>query len=81
MDEAVLLGRAEQRAKETAAKGGTPRPDDTPETVKNRLDVYRKNTAPLIAYYTSQKKVVTVNGMAPIADVTRAIDAAIAKGR
>ncbi|MGN6514615.1 MAG: adenylate kinase [Rhizomicrobium sp.] len=81
VDEAVLLGRAEQRVKETVAQGGTPRPDDTPETVKNRLDVYRKNTAPLIAYYTNQGKVVTVNGMAPISEVTRAIDAALAKGR
>jgi adenylate kinase len=77
VDEAVLLGRAEQRAKETVAKGGTPRADDTPETVKNRLDVYRKNTAPLVAYYQKQGKVVTVDGMAPITDVTKAIDAAV----
>jgi adenylate kinase len=79
VDEAVLLGRAEQRVKETIAKGGTPRADDTPETVKNRLDVYRKNTAPLVAYYQKQGKVVTVDGMAPIADVTKAIDAAVAQ--
>lgn len=77
VDEAVLLNRAEQRVKETIAKGGTPRPDDTPETVKNRLDVYRKNTAPLVAFYKAQGKVVTVDGMAPIADVTKAIAAAL----
>jgi adenylate kinase len=77
VDEAVLLGRAEQRVKDTVAQGGTPRPDDTPETVKNRLDVYRKNTAPLIAYYAGQGKVVTVDGMAPIADVTAAIARAL----
>lgn len=77
VDEAVLLGRAEQRVKDTVAQGGTARPDDTPETVKNRLDVYRKNTAPLIAYYTEQRKVVTVNGMAPIAQVTTAIAQAL----
>jgi adenylate kinase len=79
VDEAVLLGRAEQRVKETLAKGGAARPDDTPETVKNRLEVYRKNTAPLVAYYQKQGKVVTVDGMAPIADVTKAIDAAVAQ--
>ena len=56
---------------------GTPRPDDTPQTVKNRLDVYRKNTAPLVAFYKAQGKVVSVDGMAPIADVTRAIAAAL----
>lgn len=77
VDEAVLLGRAEQRVKETLAQGGTPRPDDTPATVKNRLDVYRKNTAPLIAYYAEQGKVVSVDGMAPIADVTAAIAKAL----
>lgn len=77
VDEAVLLGRAEQRVKETLAAGGTPRPDDTPETVRNRLDVYRKNTAPLVAYYAKQGKVVTVDGMAPIGDVTTAIAKAL----
>jgi adenylate kinase len=77
VDETVLLSRAEQRVRETVAKGGTPRPDDTPETVKNRLDVYRKNTAPLVAFYKAQGKVVTVDGMAPIGDVTKAIAAAL----
>lgn len=77
VNDAVLVGRAEQRVKETIAAGGTPRPDDTPETLKNRLEVYYKNTAPLLDYYTRQGKVVTVDGMAPIADVTRAIAAVI----
>lgn len=30
------------------------RPDDEPETVKNRLAVYQKQTAPLIAYYADK---------------------------
>ena len=77
VDETVLLSRAEQRVREMVSKGGTPRPDDTPQTVKNRLDVYRKNTAPLVAFYKAQGKVVSVDGMAPIADVTRAIAAAL----
>ena len=73
VDDAVLVGRAEQRVKEALAAGGTPRPDDTPETLKNRLAVYYKNTAPLLQFYADQKKVVTVDGMAPIAEVTAAI--------
>ena len=80
VDDAVLVGRAEQRVKETIAAGNTPRPDDTPETLKNRLGVYYKNTAPLLDYYTKQGKVVRVDGMAPIADVTKAI-AAIVESR
>jgi len=80
VDDAMLVGRAEQRVKETIAAGGTPRPDDTPETLKNRLGVYYKNTAPLLDYYTKQGKVVTVDGMAPIAEVTRAIAAIVESG-
>jgi len=73
VDEAVLIRRAEQRVKDTLAQGGTPRSDDEPDTVKFRQKVYRENTAPLLAYYGKQGKVVTVDGMAPIADVTGSI--------
>jgi adenylate kinase len=77
VDEAVLIRRAEQRVKETLAKGGTPRSDDEPETVKYRQKVYRENTAPLLDYYGRQGKVVSVDGMAPIVDVTSSIAAAL----
>ncbi len=82
VDDAALIGRAAQRVKDTVAAGNKPRDDDNPETVKARLAVYYKNTAPLLVYYGNQKKVVTVDGMASIADVTKAIDAAVtAKGK
>ena len=73
VDDKVLLQRVEQRIKE----GGILRSDDTPETLAHRLGVYYKNTAPLLEYYGRQGKVVTVDGMAPIADVTKAIAAAL----
>ena len=73
VDDDALIGRAEKRVKETIAAGQKPRPDDTPETVRNRLVVYYNNTAPLLGYYTRQGKVVSVNGMAPIEEVTREI--------
>jgi adenylate kinase len=38
------------------------RDDDKPETVRNRLGVYTKQTAPLIDYYTKQGKLVEVDG-------------------
>jgi adenylate kinase len=72
VDEAILLSRVEQRIRE-----GTARADDNPETVKNRLQVYRRDTAPLLDYYGRQGKVSTVDGMAPIDDVTKAIAAVI----
>jgi adenylate kinase len=36
------------------------RPDDKPETVKKRLKVYEKETAPLIEYYKKASKLVEV---------------------
>lgn len=76
VDDAALLSRVEQRIKEA---GGVARADDTPETLKNRLAVYYKNTAPLLDFYRAQGKLVTLDGMAPIDEVTTAIAAAIDK--
>jgi len=69
VNDAVLLQRVEQRIKD----GGPLRSDDTPETLKNRLGVYYKNTAPLLDYYAKQGKVVSVDGMAPIDAVTTTV--------
>lgn len=69
VNDKVLLERVEQRIKE----GGNLRSDDTPETLQHRLAVYYKNTAPLLEYYSQQGKVVTVDGMAPIAEVSSQI--------
>jgi len=38
------------------------RADDTVSTVKNRLEVYKQQTEPLIAYYREQEKLVSING-------------------
>lgn len=42
------------------------RKDDNPDTVKERLEVYHKSTAPLVEYYAKQGKIVKVNGNQPI---------------
>lgn len=72
VNEEILVDRVRQRIAE-----GHSRPDDNPETLRNRLQVYQKNTAPLIDYYSKQGKVVNVDGMAPIEAVTSAIANAI----
>jgi adenylate kinase len=64
-----LVDRIAQRSRET---GGT-RVDDTPETLRNRLEVYHKNTAPLLDFYARQGKLTTVDGMAPISEVSNQI--------
>lgn len=73
VDDDMLIRRSETRVQEMLVAGETPRVDDTPETLRNRLEVYYVNTAPLIAYYSSQGKLRTVDGMASIPEVTRAI--------
>jgi adenylate kinase len=65
----ILIARVEQRIRD----GGPSRADDTPETLCHRLDVYYKNTAPLLGYYEHQGKLAAVDGMAPIPQVTAAI--------
>ncbi len=46
------------------------RQDDTEETVRKRLDVYRRATAPIIDYYQSRNLVVRVSALGPMAEVT-----------
>lgn len=48
------------------------REDDEPETVKNRLTVYHRETEPLIDFYKSRGKIKTVANMS-IAKTTEAI--------
>ena len=38
------------------------RDDDKPETVTNRLNIYHKETQPLIDYYEKQGLVSTIDG-------------------
>jgi adenylate kinase len=70
VDDEAMAGRMEARVKES---GGSARSDDTPETLKRRLGVYRKNTEPLLAFYRGQGKLRTVGGMAPIPQVASEI--------
>ena len=76
VDEAALLARVEKRAAES---GGAVRADDNAEALKTRLEVYRRQTAPLVAYYEAKGMLRTVDGMMPIAEVSAAIDEAIAQ--
>ena len=77
VDEDALLKRIENRIAEMKARGEPLRSDDNPEVLRQRLAAYRQQTAPLVAYYRKKNMLRTVNGMAPIADVTAAIDKAL----
>jgi adenylate kinase len=77
VDEEALLKRIENRIAEMKARGEPLRSDDSPEVLRQRLEAYRQMTAPLVAYYRSQNVLRTVDGMAPIPEVTAAIDKAL----
>ena len=46
------------------------REDDKPRAVKNRLLVYGKQTSMLIQYYRNQGKLVEINGLQNVEEVT-----------
>jgi adenylate kinase len=46
------------------------RDDDKADTVKRRIDVYLQQTSPLISYYRDHGKLVEIDGMQPIEQVT-----------
>ena len=51
------------------------RADDRPEAVATRLEAYRRQTAPILPYYRARGILRPVDGMAPIDEVTRQIEA------
>lgn len=57
----------------------TRRPDDNATTVRDRLQVYNKQTAPLVEYYRDKGNLHVIDGMADIAEVTRTIGAVLEK--
>ncbi|MGC1776862.1 MAG: adenylate kinase [Xanthobacteraceae bacterium] len=81
VDEDALIERIENRIAEMQARGDELRADDNAEVLRNRLKAYRDQTAPLIAYYRNQGVLRSVNGMAPIPDVTAAIDRTLPSDR
>jgi adenylate kinase len=77
VDEKALIARVETRVREMTARGEALRADDNAEALKIRLDAYRSQTAPLAAFYQGKGKLRTIDGMAPIPDVSKAIDAVL----
>lgn len=71
VDDTKLLERVEKRFAEQG------RADDNPESFKKRLTAYNRDTAPLVPIYKAQGKLVEVDGMAGIDDVSAAIAKAI----
>ena len=71
-DHAVLLQRMLRRAAEEN------RSDDTPEAIRRRLELYERETAPLVDYYRShQANVVGIHADGTVEEVFREIEQAL----
>jgi adenylate kinase len=53
------------------------RDDDKEETIKKRLDVYQKQTAPLIDYYSKKNIMKTVMGVGSIDEIFKKVAAVL----
>jgi len=53
------------------------RDDDKAETVKRRIQVYLEQTSPLITYYREHGKLIEVDGMQTIEEVTQSLVSAL----
>ena len=73
-----LTSNPPKRAGVCDACGGElyQRDDDTEATVRRRLEVYQRQTAPLLDYYRQRNMLTTVSGEGPLATIRGAIRAA-----
>ena len=74
-----LVRRMRNRAAEAAAKGEPVRKDDDPVVFKTRLEAYNRDTAVVAPYYKARGQLKQIDGMAPIDQVTAAIDGVLAE--
>lgn len=63
-----------ERIKTRAAESGEKRDDDNETVLKNRLEVYAAQTAPLLPYYRERDLMRHVDGMQSIDEVTQQIE-------
>jgi adenylate kinase len=79
VDEKALFDRIDNRAREAQAAGQPLRPDDNPETLKQRIRVYNQQTAPILPYYEKAGRLQWVDGMASIDEVYRQLTQVLEK--
>ena len=79
VDEEALVGRLENRITQMKAEGQELRSDDNPETLRKRVQIFQKQTAPIIPYFENKDMLTSIDGMKTIEEVEAQIDLAIAK--
>jgi adenylate kinase len=73
VNEGILVKRIENRVAEMTARGEKLRSDDNADVLKGRLVAYHAQTAALADYYADKGMLKSVDGMAPIEEVSAAI--------
>jgi len=76
--DSVLIDRINTRVAQTPE--AERRDDDNAETLKHRLEVYHEQTAPILPYYEGLGMLKMVDGMKPIDEVSKQIEAIITAG-
>ena len=73
VNDKVLINRIENRARESKKA----RSDDNEEVLKNRLNIYHESTEMIKPYYLEQKKLIKIDGMRSIEQVSSDIEGQI----
>lgn len=79
LDKIVLLSVDPDEAVERMMKRREieGRVDDEPEAIRNRLEVFERETAPVIDYYMDTDRLIEVNGVGEIEEVKARLNAAL----
>ncbi len=75
VDRKELMRRVYNRFEEME----NPRPEDRPEEMKHRLDLYDKLTAPILDWYSARGKLLIIDGIGTMDEVFQKIVDGIAK--
>jgi adenylate kinase len=73
VDQSKLTDRITKRAEEARARGEAVRKDDDPEVFKTRLAAYNRDTAVISPYYKEAGRLIEIDGMRSIDDVSAEI--------
>ena len=82
LDRAVYFGVDRDELVRRLVKRGAEqgRSDDTPETISRRMDVYEKQTAPVLDYYRGSGRVNEIDGMGTHEEVFKRLVKAAKEG-
>ena len=81
VDVVVNLAVPDEKLVARLVSRGEGRADDKPETVRERLRVYREKTEPLIGFYQKRGLLVSVDGVGEIPEVSERIARALGPAR